>query len=223
VTEGRKSGRAEGREVLTSFRPSAVPASPLLALPVEFVGSFPDPLVRLEPALPEVALIGRSNVGKSSLLNALVGRPGLARVSGTPGKTTLLNAFRLPGLYLIDLPGYGFARAGKEARAGYRRLVTRYLRERPALAGVIWLLDVRRQPSPDDLEIQDLMIRSGRPVRAALTKTDKLSRSASAARARELAAALGLRDDQVQLTSVRSGLGIADLGRSILATAGEGP
>ena len=88
------------------------PLNPLQEMGVEFVGSFPDPLVRLEPPLPEIALIGRSNVGKSSLLNALVGRPGLARVSGTPGKTTLLNAFRLPAFYLVDLPGYGFARAG---------------------------------------------------------------------------------------------------------------
>lgn len=195
----------------------------LAGAPVEFVGSFPDPLVRLEPTLPEIAFIGRSNVGKSSLLNALVGRAGLARVSGTPGKTTLLNAFRLPGLYLIDLPGYGFARAGKSARAGYRRLITGYLTRRPTLAGVVWLLDVRHQPSKDDREIQDLLIESGRPVLVALTKGDKLTRSAQATRGRELAAALGLQEDQVQLTSSRSGLGIADLGRSIVAAIGGEP
>jgi GTP-binding protein len=189
-------------------------------LPVEFVGSFPDPLVRLEPPLPEIAFIGRSNVGKSSLLNALVGRQGLARVSATPGKTTLLNAFRLPGFYLVDLPGYGFARAGKVARAAYRRLVTRYLGERPSLAGVVWLLDIRHDPSKDDLEIQRLLIASGRPVLAALTKGDKLGRAAGLARARELAAALELSEDQVQLTSSKSRHGIAELGESILATVG---
>jgi GTP-binding protein len=188
-------------------------------LPVTFVGSFPDPLVRLDPLLPELAFIGRSNVGKSSLFNALVGKPGLARVSGTPGKTTLLNAFRLPDFYLIDLPGYGFARADKAARAGYRRLITRYLGERPTLAGVIWLLDVRREPSKDDFEIGDLLIESGRPVLAVLTKSDKLTRTAGAARARELATALGLEQDQVQITSSRSGVGIAELGQSILATS----
>lgn len=214
-TEERRDG---GRERdLPPFGRSDPSPNPLLELPVEFVGSFPDPLVRLEPALPEVALIGRSNVGKSSLVNALLGRPGLARVSGTPGKTTLLNAFRLPALYLIDLPGYGFARAGKAARAGYRRLITQYLRERPSLAGVVWLLDVRHPPSRDDRDIQELLIASGRPVLAVLTKADKLTRSAQAERTRELASALGLLHDQVQLTSATTGHGIAELGQSILA------
>ncbi len=223
MTERRDGRTAEGRsDSLPPFGRSAVPPTPQAALPVEFVGSFPDPLVRLEPPLPEVAFIGRSNVGKSSLLNALVGRPGLARVSGTPGKTVLLNAFRLPEFYLIDLPGYGFARAGKSARAGYRRLVTGYLTKRPNLAGVVWLLDVRHQPSKDDREIQELLVESGRPVLAALTKADKLNRSAQSRRTGELAAALGLHEDQVQLTSSTSRLGIAELAESITAAIGGG-
>jgi GTP-binding protein len=221
VRDGRTGGRAEGvQSPFPPVRASAGPPNPLHQLPVDFVGSFPDPLVKLDPPLPEVALIGRSNVGKSSLFNALVGKPGLARVSGTPGKTTLLNAFRLPDFYFVDLPGYGFAHAGKAARAGYRKLVTRYLGERPTLAGVVWLLDVRRDPSKDDFEIQDLLVESGRPVLAALTKSDKLTRTAGLARTRELAAALGLHEDQVQLTSSKSRQGIAELGRSILATVG---
>ncbi len=198
------------------------PKSRLAALPVEFVGSFPDPLVRLDPVLPEVAFIGRSNVGKSSLLNALAGRKGLARVSATPGKTTLLNAYRLPGFYLVDLPGYGFARAGKAARASYRTLVARYLRERPSLAGVAWLLDARHDPSASDLQMQELLVESGRPVLAVLTKADKLGRSAQRERARAIARALALPDDQVQLTSSRSGEGVDDLGASILALVGAG-
>ena len=217
------SGGQADRRTAGQRQEAAPFVSPLAALPVEFVGSFPDPLVRLDPPLPEIAFIGRSNVGKSSLLNALVGRPGLARVSGTPGKTTLLNAFRLPGFYLVDLPGYGFARAGKAARAGYRQLVTRYLRERPGLAGVVWLLDVRHEPSRDDREMQELLAESGRPVLAVLTKADKLTRSAQAARAGELAAALGLQEDQVQLTSTRTRLGIEELAQSIVAVTGDTP
>jgi GTP-binding protein len=199
--------------------PAPVDINPLQSQPIEFVGSFPDPNVRVDPKLPEIAFIGRSNVGKSSLLNTLVGRPGLARVSGSPGKTTLLNFYRLPGLYLVDLPGYGFARAGKAARAGYRKLVTGYLRTRATLAGVVWLLDIRHQPSVDDIEMQKLLAESGRPVLAVFTKADKLTRSALPARALELAEALGLQQDQVQLTSSQSRLGIAELATSIAAAA----
>jgi GTP-binding protein len=170
-----------------------------------------------------VAFIGRSNVGKSSLLNALVGRPGLARVSGSPGKTTLLNFYRTPELYLVDLPGYGFARAGHAARAGYRKLVDAYLRGRSTLAGVVWLLDIRHDPSKDDREMQDLLIQSGRPVLATFTKADKLTRSAVAARTRDLAHSLGLGPDEFQLTSSRTGSGIPELATSIVAVGGEMP
>ena len=130
-------------------------------LPVDFVGSFPDPAVRLSPILPEIAFVGRSNVGKSSLLNALTGRAGLARVSGTPGKTAHVNVFRLPGFYMVDLPGYGFARASKSVREGYRKLVDGYLSRREMLMGVVWLLDVRHMPSKDDIAMQELLIESG--------------------------------------------------------------
>ena len=135
----RDGGGARGAPFV---RPPSSPANPLASQPIEFVGSFPDPGVKLEPPLPEIAFIGRSNVGKSTLLNALVGRPGLARVSGSPGKTTLLNFYRLPGLYLVDLPGYGFARASKSDRAGYQKLVSGYVRTRDRLAGIVWLLDI---------------------------------------------------------------------------------
>jgi GTP-binding protein len=145
----------------------------------------------------------------------------MARVSGSPGKTTLLNFYRLPAFYLVDLPGYGFARASKGDRAGYRKLVNGYLRTRSSLAGIVWLLDIRHQPSVNDLEMQKLLAESGRPVLAVFTKADKLTRSALPVRAHELAEALGLQQDQIELTSSRSGTGIPELAGSILAAVEE--
>jgi GTP-binding protein len=199
-----------------------------------FIGSFPQADVSLDPAFPEVALIGRSNVGKSSLLNALTGQK-IAKVSGTPGKTRMLNVYAVPvqigvgaqhaaplrqtTYYLLDLPGYGYSRASHTDRRAFRLLIEHTL-NRGRLAGVVWLLDIRHDPSKDDLEIQRLLVESGRPVLAALTKGDKLGRAAAQARARALAATLGLDQDQVQLTSSKSRQGIAELGQSILATIG---
>jgi GTP-binding protein len=216
-----KTGHEGAHRGAPLSHPEPGQANPLQSSPIEFVGSFPDPLVKLEPQLPEIAFVGRSNVGKSSLLNALVGRPGLARVSGTPGKTTLLNFYRLPELYLVDLPGYGFARASQSARTGYQRLMNGYLRGRGTLAGIVWLLDIRHAPSKEDREMQELLIQSGRPVLATFTKTDKLTRSALPARVRELARTLNLEPEEIQLTSSKTGLGMADLAGSIMTAAGE--
>lgn len=170
-----------------------------------------------------MAFVGRSNVGKSSLLNSLVGKKGLARVSGTPGKTRLVNVFRLPGLYLVDLPGYGFARASKSARLTFRQLLDGYLRRRETLAGVVWLLDIRRDLSSEDQEVRSLLAASGHPVLAVLTKLDKLGREAVRERTAALAGELDLPEEELQPTSVVTGQGIAELGESILAVADQGP
>ena len=182
---------------------------------VEFVGTFPDPLVLLEPALPEIAFVGRSNVGKSSLINSLLGRPGIARVSATPGKTRALNVFRLSAFYLVDLPGYGYAKADKATRDAIYRILERYILERGSVAGVVWLLDIRRDPSPDDERIAQQLGKRGHPVLAVLTKADKLAYSAQQTRARVLGRMLGLEHDQVQVTSSTTGLGIAELAGSV--------
>jgi GTP-binding protein len=172
----------------------------------------------LRPALPEVALVGRSNVGKSSLLNAVLGRR-IARVSRTPGRTGHLNVYRLPALYLLDLPGYGWARASQSERARLARLLRGVLTQRTTLSGVLWLLDVRHDPSRDDLALAELLGERGLPVLVALTKADKLTQSERRRRAAALAARLALPPDQLQLTSSTTGLGIADLAESLLAFA----
>ena len=206
-----------------SDRPSARPAvrpSLLAALPIEFIGSFPDPSHRLEPVLPEVAFLGRSNVGKSTLINAVTGRRGLARVSATPGKTQAMNVFRTPSFYLVDLPGYGYARTSKATKASLDRLILGYLHDRATATAVVWLLDLRRDPSEDDLAILEGMAAREIPVLAVLTKADKLPHGQRNERHRAITRGLGLAPDQVILTSGNSGLGIADLGDSILALAG---
>jgi GTP-binding protein len=178
-----------------------------------FVGSFPRPDVPLDPPLPEVALVGRSNVGKSSLLNALAGRR-IAKVSGTPGKTRTLTVYHMGDHYALDLPGYGYARAAKTERAAFRRLTSGAL-ERPRVAGVLWLLDLRRDPSPDDLAMQQLFAARGTRVLAALTKSDKLPRGERPARERALGRALRLDAEQAVATSARTGEGIEELRAAI--------
>lgn len=194
-------------------------ANPLAGRPVDFVGSFPDPLHRLEPALPEFAFIGRSNVGKSSLLNALTGRRQLARVSGTPGKTQLVNVFRLPTLYLLDLPGYGYARVTKGERAAYRRLLEQLLRKRSSLSGVVWLLDSRHAPSKDDIAFHELLVKAGTPVLTVLTKIDKLTQRQREAALRDRASELGVDPAELQPVSAERGDGIAELAEALLAAA----
>lgn len=189
-------------------------------LTATFVGSYPDPAVPLDPPLPEIAFVGRSNVGKSTLLNALVGIRGLAKVSATPGKTRLMNVFRLETCYFIDLPGYGWAKASQGERAGFRNLLDTYLKKRERLTGVVWLLDVRHAPSDDDFIVQDLLISTGRPTLTVLTKGDKLVQSARAKSVKARAADLGLDPGDVLVTSAMKGTGIEDLRRSILLAAG---
>jgi GTP-binding protein len=153
-------------------------------------------------------------VGKSSLLNALVGR-SIAKISATPGKTRSLNVFLIDNShYFLDLPGYGYARAGKEARAGFRRLL-RYALQREGLHGVVWLLDMRHPPSAEDRAMQDLMAEGETHVLAALTKADKLSSTERRKREQALRADLGLPEDQVVVTSAKTREGIVELKEAI--------
>jgi GTP-binding protein len=176
--------------------------------------------VLLDPSLPEVAFVGRSNVGKSSLLNALVGRR-IAKTSGTPGKTRALNVFLIDDShYFLDLPGYGYARAGKLQRAAFRGLVKHALR-RERLRGVVWLLDIRHPLSTDDQAMQDALAEEEKQVLAALTKGDKLSSTKRSTRERELREELGLPEEQVMVTSARTGEGMVELKEAIAGLLGE--
>jgi len=180
----------------------------------KYIGSFPRADTQLDPPLPEVAFLGRSNVGKSSLLNALVGRR-IAKTSRTPGKTRALNVFLIEGShYFLDLPGYGYARAGKAQRAAFRGLLKHALL-REQLRGVVWLLDIRHPPSVDDRVMQDVLAEGAMHVLAALTKGDKLSRELRRNRERDLRGELELPEDQVLVTSARTGEGIAELREAI--------
>ncbi len=144
------------------------------------------------PTLPEVAFVGRSNVGKSTLLNHLVGRPGLARVSRTPGRTRLVHFFEVEGSHrLVDLPGYGFAAVPESVRAGWERLVLSYLIGRNDLVLSLLLVDLRRDPVALDQEALALLVRSGHPVAVVATKADKLGIGEAKNRLRKLRTAYG--------------------------------
>lgn len=196
-----------------------------------FVGSVARPAQLPPDRGREVAFAGRSNAGKSSALNAITGRRGLARTSKTPGRTRLINLFALDdGRRLVDLPGYGYARVPEVVRRDWERLLADYLDARDCLAGVVLVLDARRGLTDLDRRLVDLVAPGGRPLHALLTKADKLGRG-EAARAlegvrRELGDA-GI-EATLQLFSATHGQGIDDA-RGVLdgwlaaAPAEEGP
>lgn len=138
---------------------------------------------------PEIALSGRSNVGKSSLINTLLGRKSLARVSSTPGKTITINYYSVDRFYLVDLPGYGYARRSQDSKAGWSSLTEDFFLKNPsadALRLVIQLIDIRTGPSADDIHMINFMLERGIPFTVVATKTDKLSKARLAEALKEL-------------------------------------
>jgi GTP-binding protein len=186
---------------------------------VEFLGGMAEKHGwRPESALPEIAFAGRSNVGKSSLLNALVRRKSFARVSRTPGRTREINFSRINnGFVLVDLPGYGYARVSKAKKSEWRPLIESYLRRTTQLRGIVLLLDIRREPSDDDREMLDFLAELEVPTIVALTKTDKLSKAAARERAAEVSRQLALEPDQVISFSAHTGEGRVELLEAIMA------
>ncbi|GAB4170154.1 MAG: ribosome biogenesis GTP-binding protein YihA/YsxC [Rhodocyclaceae bacterium] len=166
---------------------------------------------------PEIAFAGRSNSGKSSALNALAEHRGLARVSKTPGRTRLINFFRVGEGYWVDLPGYGYARVPEAMRAQWRPLIEAYLSRRGKLRGLILVMDARHPLTALDEQLIAWFQAAGKPIHALLTKADKLSRGEAAHTLRRVERELSARSARasVQLFSSATRLGIAEAGLRI--------
>lgn len=171
----------------------------------------------------EIAFAGRSNVGKSSLLNALTGRKALARASSEPGRTRQLNFFDLGGrLVLVDMPGYGYARAAKDIKADWQGMMFDYLRGRPTLRRVLLLLDTRVEIKASDTAVMDLLDRAAVTYQLVLTKTDAVKPPALARKLREvesLARAHPAAFPTVMVTSADTGAGIPELRAELASLA----
>ena len=185
----------------------------------EFVISNTD--VKKCPAgtFPEYAFIGRSNVGKSSLINKLCNRRKLARISATPGKTATINFYKVDKAYFVDLPGYGYAKVSNAERERWDELINTYFEDDRSVCLLVQLLDSRHAPSADDVQMLEYLHYHRIPFVAALTKGDKLKKSEMAARQaefEEICAPYGCQ--KVILTSAENGLGMEEL-RALLEAA----
>ena len=193
---------------------------------VEFLKSAPELKFLPEPTVPEIAFCGRSNVGKSSLLNALTGRRAIARASVTPGRTQELNFFEVgdPTVFrLVDMPGYGFAKAPIKVVERWKQLVRTYLRGRQVLNRVLVLVDARHGPKDVDREMMAMLDAAAVSYRVVLTKADKLKASdltEVTQRTREAARRHVAAFPELHVTSSEKGLGIAELRAAVLADAG---
>ncbi|HMI47773.1 MAG TPA: ribosome biogenesis GTP-binding protein YihA/YsxC [Gemmatimonadaceae bacterium] len=180
---------------------------------VEFIGGMAEKHGwRPDSSLPEVAFAGRSNVGKSSLLNSLVRRKSIARVSKTPGRTREINFFCINNDFvLVDFPGYGYARVSKDKKSEWRPMIESYLRRTTQLRGIVLLLDIRREPSDDDRAMLDFLAEMEVPTIVALTKKDKLSKVAAVEQAAMISRVLGLPSEQIIPFSSHTGEGRLEL------------
>jgi len=185
---------------------------------VEFAGAIGASGQTPPGQFPQVAVAGRSNCGKSSLINKLVGRKKLARVSQVPGKTREINFYLINDrFFLTDLPGYGFARAPEAAREHWRMLIESFLAASTDLAGIIVLIDARRGLQPQDQQLLAWLSELQIPALFALTKIDKLNRSGRKKAEAALQKDLALQADQVVATSAHSGEGVDTLRESLFA------
>ena len=174
----------------------------------EFVTSAVKPPQYPPEGIPEIAFAGRSNVGKSSLINTLVNRRRLVKTSSRPGRTQLINFFIVnQSFHLVDLPGYGYAKVPESVRRQWGPMIERYLTTRNTLRGVVLILDIRRIPREEELNFIDWLALHGRPCVLVCTKTDKLSKNKRKQQVTNIADALGRSADDLLLFSAKTRLG----------------
>jgi len=175
---------------------------------VSFLTSVFDLKQLPEPEIPEIAFAGRSNVGKSSLLNRLIKRKNLVKISGKPGKTQSLNFFLVDNsIYLVDLPGYGYAKVSKKMQAAWQDLITAYLETRENLKCVVVIVDLRHELKIGDLQLVDWLRGNGVPFLLVYTKADKLSANGCSKNAAVLDAGFGVATSERVLFSAKTGMG----------------
>ena len=168
-----------------------------------------------KPTTPEVSFVGRSNVGKSSLLNRLLGRKQLARVSSVPGNTANINFFDVDGIKFVDLPGYGYAKVSHTEKQRWADLIGGYFEQERSFNLVISLVDIRHEAQKLDLQMVDFLTEAELPFVVALTKADKITRNKQNQTAATLRSSFDLAQEQIIITSSETGLGIDELRRRI--------
>jgi len=184
----------------------------------EFIKSAFHPQDYPPDALPEVAFAGKSNVGKSSLINTIVNRKKLARTSSTPGRTQSINFFCInKKISFVDLPGYGFAKVPRKIKQQWKPMVEQYLENRKSLALVVVILDSRREPATDDRNLLEWLTFYSIPILLVMTKTDKLSRNKIAKQKALIRKILTLEENRIVLFSATNGEGKAELWKKILS------
>ena len=184
----------------------------------EFIKSAFKPQDYPPDLMPEVAFAGRSNVGKSSLINTIVNRKKLARTSSTPGRTQSINFFCInKKISFVDLPGYGFAKVPREIKRQWKPMVEQYLKNRRSLALVVVILDSRREPANDDLNLLEWLNFSAIPILIVMTKTDKLSQNKRAKQKSLIRKMLTLEENQIVSFSAINGEGKDELWKKILS------